>query len=390
MTLQIGIVTVVGLLAAALVIGVVAERLRLPYSVALVLASVAVSIPGTPQHFAPSLLFVFLPALIFEAAWNLDAAALRRRWLPIAVLALPGVFLTIAFVGAGLAFFGQMPLLSAILLGTILAATDPIAVIPIFRRLAVPEDLATIVEGESLFNDGAAIVLYGALVAALVAGASTIAPGPIALGIVGVSLGGAAIGFVAAALVALALRGSREVSLELVGTVVAAYGGYLAADALHVSGIFAALVAGIALRAFKQVSPSVEAGAAVDSFWSAIAFFATSILFLLMGLAISLPRIWHEPLLVGCTLGLIIAARLVLAYLGLPLAGIGGARSAWQHVIALAGMRGALPVALALALPEATPHRAEIIDVVYGVVLITLVAQGLGIGPLVTRLRARL
>ncbi len=390
MTLQIGIVTVVGLLAAALVIGIVAERLRLPYSVALVLASVAVSIPGAPQHFAPSLLFVFLPALIFEAAWNLDAAALRRRWLPIAVLALPGVLLTIAFVGAGLAFFGQMPLLSAILLGTILAATDPIAVIPIFRRLAVPEDLATIVEGESLFNDGAAIVLYGALVAALVAGATTLAPGPIALGIVGVSLGGAAIGFVAAALVALVLRGSREVSLELVGTVVAAYGGYLAADALHVSGIFAALVAGIALRAFMHVSPSVEAGAAVDSFWSAIAFFATSILFLLMGLAISLPRIWHEPLLVGCTLGLIVAARLVLVYLGLPLAGIGGVRSAWQHVIALAGMRGALPVALALALPEATPHRAEIIDVVYGVVLITLVAQGLGIGPLVTRLRARL
>jgi CPA1 family monovalent cation:H+ antiporter len=389
-TLQIGIVTVVGLLAAALVIGIVAERLRLPYSVALVLASVAVSIPGAPQHFAPSLLFVFLPALIFEAAWNLDAAALRRRWLPIAVLALPGVLLTIAFVGAGLAFFGQMPLLSAILLGTILAATDPIAVIPIFRRLAVPEDLATIVEGESLFNDGAAIVLYGALVAALVAGATTLAPGPIALGIVGVSLGGAAIGFVAAALVALVLRGSREVSLELVGTVVAAYGGYLAADALHVSGIFAALVAGIALRAFMHVSPSVEAGAAVDSFWSAIAFFATSILFLLMGLAISLPRIWHEPLLVGCTLGLIVAARLVLVYLGLPLAGIGGVRSAWQHVIALAGMRGALPVALALALPEATPHRAEIIDVVYGVVLITLVAQGLGIGPLVTRLRARL
>ncbi len=378
------------MLAAALVIGIVAERLRLPYSVALVLASVAVSIPGAPQHFAPSLLFVFLPALIFEAAWNLDAAALRRRWLPIAVLALPGVLLTIAFVGAGLAFFGQMPLLSAILLGTILAATDPIAVIPIFRRLAVPEDLATIVEGESLFNDGAAIVLYGALVAALVAGATTLAPGPIALGIVGVSLGGAAIGFVAAALVALVLRGSREVSLELVGTVVAAYGGYLAADALHVSGIFAALVAGIALRAFMHVSPSVEAGAAVDSFWSAIAFFATSILFLLMGLAISLPRIWHEPLLVGCTLGLIVAARLVLVYLGLPLAGIGGVRSAWQHVIALAGMRGALPVALALALPEATPHRAEIIDVVYGVVLITLVAQGLGIGPLVTRLRPRL
>jgi CPA1 family monovalent cation:H+ antiporter len=389
-TLHIGVASVVGLLAAALVIGIVAERLRIPYSVALVLASVAVSVPGSPQHFAPSLLFVFLPALIFEAAWNLDSAALRRRWLPIGFLALPGVLVTVAFVGVGLAFFRQLPLLPAILLGTILAATDPIAVIPIFRRLSVPEDLATIVEGESLFNDGVAIVLYAALVVALVAGSPTIAPAPIVLGVIAASVGGAAVGLIAASLVALLLRGSREVSLELVGTMVAAYGGYLAADALHLSGIFAALIAGIALHAFKRASPNDEAGAAVDSFWSAVAFFATSILFLLMGLAISLPRISHEPLLVLSTLGLIVAARLVLTYLGLPLVGIGGGRGAWQHVIALAGMRGALPVALALALPEAMPYRAEIIDVVYGVVLVTLVVQGLAIGPLAARLRERL
>jgi CPA1 family monovalent cation:H+ antiporter len=390
MTLHVGVTSVVWLLAAALVIGIVAERLRIPYSVALVLGSVAVSLPGLHQQFAPSLLFVFLPALIFEAAWNLDSVALRRQWLPIALLAFPGVLVTVAVVAAGLVLSGLMPLLPALLLGTILAATDPIAVIPIFRRLSVPDDLATIVEGESLFNDGTAIVLYGALVAASLSGIATPQVWPVALGVVVVSLGGAAIGFVVAGLVALVLRGNRDLSLDLVGTVVAAYGGYLAADALHASGIFAALVAGIALRTFARSRENPEGAAAVDSFWSAIAFFATSILFLLMGLAISLPRILHEPVLVLATLGLIVVARLVLAYLGLPLAGIGRKNLAWQHVVALAGMRGALPVALALALPDPIPYRAEIIDVVYGVVLITLVAQGLTIGPLAARLRERL
>jgi len=389
-TLHIAVASVVGLLAAALVIGIVAERLRIPYSVALVLASAAVSIPGTLQHFAPSLLFVFLPALVFEAAWNLDGAALRRQWLPIALLALPGVLLTVAVVAGGLVLFGQMPIVPALLLGTILAATDPIAVIPIFRRLAIPDDLATIVEGESLFNDGAAIVLYGALVTAALAASGSLPFWSLTLEIVGVSLGGAAIGFVAALLITLLLRGNRDVSLELVGTVVAPNRGDFAGVALHGSGIFAALVAGIALRTFARSRDNQAGVAAVDSFWSAIAFFATSILFLLMGLAISLPRILHEPLLVASTLGLIIAARLLLAYLGLPLAGIGRARRAWQHVIALAGMRGALPVALALALPDAIPNRAEIIDVVYGVVLVTLVVQGLTIGPLASRLHARL
>ncbi len=186
------------------------------------------------------------------------------------------------------------------------------------------------------------------------------------------------------------MRGLNDVLLELVATIVAAYGGYLAADALHVSGIFAALVAGIALQALKGEVFNAKAGVVIDSFWSAVAFCATSILFLLTGLAISLPRILHEPLLVILTLLLIGIARLVLGYVALPLSGRDAIRPSWRHVVVLAGMRGALPVALALALPAELPHRAQIIDAVYGVVLVTLVGQGLAIGPLVARIRPRL
>jgi Na+:H+ antiporter len=385
--LHASVALLVGLLAAALLIGVVAVRVQVPYSVALLVAALPLSLPGTSEFFGPSLLLVFLPTLIFEAAWNLDASAAARRWIPIAVLAVPGVALTTLVVGAGLAAAGLLPLVPALLLGAILAATDPIAVIPVFRRIAVPDDLAAIVEGESLFNDGTAIVLYGVLVA-LVAGGGGLAalhPSGIVLEVAAVSLGGAAIGFVAAVLVTLLLRGVEDVSLALVGTVVAAYGGYLAADALHVSGIFGAVVAGVALRAFERFPWSERAGAAVGFFWEALAYFAASFVFIAMGLAISLPRIAHEPLLVVLTLLLVSGARLVLAYGGLPLCGIRDL--AWQHVVALAGMRGALSVALALGLPADLPYRAQIIDAVYGVVFVTLIVQGLAIGPLLRRLR---
>ena len=385
--LHASVALLVGLLAAALLIGVVAARVQVPYSVALLVAALPLSLPGTSEVFGPSLLLVFLPTLVFEAAWNLDASAAALRWIPIAALAVPGVALTTLVVGAGLAAAGLLPLVPALLLGAILAATDPIAVIPVFRRIAVPDELAAIVEGESLFNDGTAIVLYGVLVA-LVAGGGGLAalhPGRIALEVAGVSLGGAALGFVAAVLVTLLLRGVEDVSLALVGTVVAAYGGYLAADALHVSGIFGAVVAGIALRAFRRFPWSERAAAAVGFFWEALAYFAASFVFIAMGLAISFPRIVHEPQLVVLTLLLVSGARLALAYGGLPLCGIRDL--AWQHVVALAGMRGALSVALALGLPADLPYRPKIIDAVYGVVFVTLIVQGLAIGPVLRRLR---
>ena len=143
------------LLAGALAVGLIAQRIRIPYIVALLLASLPFHNPRAGT-FGTQVLFIFLPALIFEAAWNLDLPALARTWRPIALLALPGVVFTALLIGYGLSWSEQLPLREGILLGSIIAATDPIAVIATFRRLHVPHDLATIVEGESLFNDGAA------------------------------------------------------------------------------------------------------------------------------------------------------------------------------------------------------------------------------------------
>ena len=384
--LENGVSVIVALLAIAVLVSVVAERLGFPYVVALLLVATPLEVTQVKLDFGPTLLFIFLPALIFEAAWNVDAAALRRRWLPIATMAVPGVLFTAFVVAAGLWGARQLPFVPALLLGAILAATDPIAVIAVFRRLRVPGDLAAMVEGESLFNDGAAIVLYQVVLAGLLSGGA-LEPGRIVLEALQISLGGAAIGFVTAAVVAFVMRGIEQAPLQIVGTLIAAYGSYLVAERPHLSGIFAAVVAGISLRAFPRFPTTPAAEVEVERFWAVLAFVSNLLVFALMGLRIEFARLYHEPILVLLTLALVTLARVVLGYAVLPLVGVTKRYRGWQHVITLSGMRGALSVALVIGLPENVPFRSLLLDAVFGVVFLTLVVQGLSIGPLLTRLR---
>jgi CPA1 family monovalent cation:H+ antiporter len=382
------------LLVAALIIGIVAERTKIPYTVALLVASLPLYYAHLQFEFGPWLLLVFLPALIFEAAWNLERPALRRTWPAIAMLAVPGVAFTASVVGFGLYAMHQMALAPALLLGIILSATDPVAVIATFRRLAVPVDLATIVEGESLFNDGAAVVLYGVALTALgLSGGAHAAAGPSnvwAVGAIAVAgaFGGLLIGALIAFAVSQAMRLVDDAMLEIVASIVAAYGAYLLSETVHCSGILAAISSAIALRAFGLSRPK-NADAEIGNFWAVAAFIANSLVFLLMGLRIELPRIIHEPWLVVSTLGLLLGARLVLAYAGLPLVRVAGENIKWRHVVAASGLRGAISVALAVSLPDDVPMRPQIVDAVFGAVCVTLVAQGLAIGPIISRLNLR-
>jgi CPA1 family monovalent cation:H+ antiporter len=184
---------------------------------------------------------------------------------------------------------------------------------------------------------------------------------------------------IAAVIVAATMHWTKNAQLEIIATVVAVFGAYLAAVRLGASGIFACLVVGIGLRAYRRFPSSAEVAAEVDGFWSVLAFIANSLVFLLLGLRIQFDRILHEPLLFGLTLGLVVASRAILAYVGLPLLGI--RYRGWNHIVMLAGMRGALSLALALVLPDSIPFRAAIIDAVFGVVAVTLVVQGVAIGP---------
>ncbi len=374
----------IALLAASLFVAVLAERFRIPPVVALLIVALPIRLPFVPANFAHALQFVFLPALVFEAAWNLDVASLRRRALGIALLAGPGVVASAFAVAGGLSALHLMRFLPALLLGAILSATDPIAVIPIFRVLGVPKDLATIVEGESLFNDGAAFVMYGIVLQVMVGAGAGLTPLSIGWEALAVSLGGAAIGTAVALAIAYFLRRAISSEYEIVGTIVAAFGAYLIADHFRLSGIFAAVAAGIAMRLSPRF-PRAEAVEEVDRFWGVLAFLANAFVFVLMGLRIEFTRIAHEPAIVFAALALLIATRIVLAYVVLPVAERSIERG-WKSVVAYSGMRGALSVALAIGLPDAVAMRAQIVDAVFGVVAITLVVQGLTIGPFVRRL----
>jgi CPA1 family monovalent cation:H+ antiporter len=385
MSLEHTLLGIVAILATALLVGVAANRLRFPYIVALLVVSLPISLQGSEQAFVESFLLLLLPTLIFEASWNFHTALLRRTWKAVSFMAIAGVLVTTLTVGGGLALMRRMPLLPGLLLGAIIAPTDPIAVIATFKRLAVPQELAVIVEGESLFNDGVGIVLYVALSSAVASGIA-IEPFGLAWRVVLVAAGGAAIGAVLGALSYVVASLAADRDLHVLATIVAAYGGYLLADEVHASGIFAAIFAAIVYRWLERRRggdpQNVEH---IDTFWGLAAFLANSVVFLLVGLRIELPRILAHPGIVLTTLGFVVAARLVCVYGALPLLGVKPA--AWRHVVALSGIRGGVSIALALALPEATPYRGDIVDAVYGVVAVTILVQGLGLAPVMKRLR---
>jgi CPA1 family monovalent cation:H+ antiporter len=384
--IAIGTTAFVELLGAAVIVAIVAERIHLPAAVALVGfgAIISSTVPiGLPFTFGPALLFIFLPPLIFEAAWNLDAGALRRMAWSIAVLAVPGVLLTTGVIALGLSVSGQLPIV-AFMFGTIVSATDPVGVIAIFRRLNVPLDLVTLVEGESIANDGVAIALYGIALALAASPATVDVWGITWSAVIGV-LGGAAIGAAAAVIIGFAIRGARERSVELTATIVLAFGAYGVADSLDCSGVFASAAAGITLRAMRGFVLTAQAPRDIDQFWEVIAFVGNAVVFLGTGLVLQIPRIFHEPLLVLAAIVVVSASRAMLAFGVLPALGIGTLYAGWRETAFFAGMRGALSLALALGLPATFPERREIIDATFAVVLVTLVVQGATIETLLKR-----
>ncbi|HEX3467312.1 MAG TPA: cation:proton antiporter [Candidatus Elarobacter sp.] len=372
-----GVGAFVVLIGAAVLIAVLAERIRIPPAVAMVAVAAFVHMPP-PFAFGDTLLFVFLPPLIFEAAWHLDLDSLRRTAWRIALLAIPGTLATAAIVAAGAMLGGGLPFGAALLFGAIVAATDPVAVVAAFRRVTVPLDLRTLIEGESLFNDGVALVLFG-FALAVAQGDPTSIAGDLFGGVVE-TVGGVAIGAVAGLLCAGVLRVIDAAEYEVTVTIVLAYLSYLGATELHLSGIFATIAGAIALRAMLRRAPHTISNADdVDRVWNALAFVANAAVFTATGLIIEPARILHEPGLVVGAVVAVMLARVALAVL-----------STWSPrnrvTTFLAGMRGALPLALALSLPDTVTFRPQIIDATFAVVLVTIVAQGAPLEVILARL----
>ena len=393
----------VALLLIAAAASVLTRRVRFPFTVALVLIGAFLSSTYTffPRVFpalhdleiSPALiLYVFLPVLIFESAFNLDPRLLRQNLGPVLALAVPGLLVSTLLIGLIVKITTPFPLTSALLLGAILSATDPVAVISVFRRLGAPKRLTILIEGESLFNDATSIVLARIILGVLLM--SQISGGVVARGLfdfffvfVGGLAVGAILGLVAGYL--LGLVGS-DLYVEITLTMALAYVSFLVAERVFgVSGVTATMAAGLVIGSWGRVKISVPIRHHLEHYWAYIAFIANALIFLMVGLRVNLSALWANAAPLIWVIIAMLISRAALIYGLMPLVGrlpraepIG---HAYRAVMFWGGLRGAVAIAIVLSLPPFPQHEA-FVALVMGAVLFTLLVKGLTIESLVRRL----
>ncbi len=379
------------LVAVATTVALLARRVALPYTVALVLAGLGISVlfPGSQVEITPELILaVLLPGLVFEAAYKIDLGELLRAFGSVAILAAPGVLITAGVVAIVVSTLTGLDLPLAFLLGAMISATDPAAVVSLFKRLHAPRRLATVVESESLLNDGTGVVLFAIALSAV---SQPVSIADAAISFVLTVVVSAAIGAVAGLAAERLMARADDHLIEVAISVVVAYGTYLIADRIHESGIIATVVVGLVLGN-EGTGPSLSRRTreALDITWEFTAFLLTALTFLLMGLVIS-PQLLQEalPLIVTGFIAITLARALVVYVVigggGRLLLGPIRMPVGYLHVMFWAGLRGAVAVALALSLPTSLPDRGLLQGAVYGVVLITLLVQGTTAGLVVRR-----
>lgn len=376
------------LVATAVAIG--SRWLGIPYVSGLVVAGLLIAelLPRRIGLDSSLIINLFLPILLFEAAINTDISRLRSTVKPIALLAGPGVVIASGVTAAVLKFGLDLTWVPALLGGVILAITDTVSVIAVFKGVSVPARLITIVEGESLFNDGIALVIFSLILKVQAAGSITVAEGIKELLVV--MLGGSLIGLVLGYLGAILYAQSDDPLSSQLLTVAIALGAFQISQVLGVSGVVAVVVAGLVLgnvELFRGVSASSRI--TVLSFWEYAGFGVNTFIFLLIGLELrleNLGRIFPAVLLaiVAYQLGRFLSVYPLLAIVGwvdrsVPLR--------WRHVLFLGNIKGSLSMALALSLPANIPGRAELIALVFGTVLLSLVGQGVSLPWVVRRLK---
>ena len=371
------------LLGGAVLVAMVTRRIHVPLTVVLAVAGLLASELGpdlavagllTGEGFKELLVDIFLPILIFEAALGLSTREFMRNLLAIVVLASVALVISTALVGAALTLALGVPLLAALLFGALISATDPVAVVAVSRELGVPKRLLTLVQGESLLNDGVAIVLYKILLVGAVTGVLSVGKGiaEFAIVIVGGLLTGSVIGVGAAML----LRGLDRLPAAALSIAVA-YGSFMFAESvLHASGVMAAVAAGITIGGLMKSRAQQPVRELLRDLWDALGYIANALLFLFIGLALDFELLRENLAAIGVAIAAVLVSRPLVVF---PLvtmlekcAHIPRVDNRNSAVIVWAGLRGGVALALALALPEELAQREQFIAMCGGVVLATL------------------
>jgi CPA1 family monovalent cation:H+ antiporter len=396
------------LLLVAACVGMVARRFRLPYTLALVVAGLTLGgfdlqVLHDVELNAELLLLLLLPALLFEAAFHIDITEFRRNLAPIVMLAVPGVMLASSACAAILYFaLGASGLVEgfgwreAWLFSVVMAATDPVSVLALFRQFGVAKRLYLVVEGESLLNDGVAVVLFVVVTGVYGLGAAGNAM-PEDVSLLGYGLetllrmggGGLLVGAAMGGAFTVLTRQIDDHLIETTLSVLLAYGSFLAAEQLHCSGVLSTVFAGIIAGAYgTRWGMSALTHNAVEDFWEFAAFLANSFIFLLVGLELEPWRLWHDGLAIVVAFVAVALGRAVAVYLGVPVADRMAMPlpTAWRHVMMWGGLRGSLSMVLVLTLPAGFTGRTLLVTMVFGVVGLSLFIQGLTMGPLLERL----
>lgn len=397
------VIAIVGLLLVASASAVGLKRARLPYSVGLVIVGLTLGLLA--ERFAgfavlrhvelsPDLiLFVFLPTLVFESAFNLDSRLLSKNLTPVLVLAAPGLLLSTVLIGGGIAWLTDLPFGAALLFGALISATDPVAVVALFKELGAPRRLAILVEGESLFNDATAIVLFHLILAVIGGGVFTVTTlGWGALDFIRVFVGGLVVGGLIGYVMVRSIAVAEDDPLvEVALSTVVAYAAFIAAEHyLHVSGVMATVGAGVIIGVYgtPRFTPAVRAF--LHQFWEYAAFVANGLIFLLVGLSVSLSGLVDYAGPIGWAILLVLVVRGLVIFGIVPVVGrLPGSEPisrGYQTVLWWGGLRGAVGLALAFTLPETFPQREVIIAMAVGVVLFTLLSGGLSMGRVISAL----
>ncbi len=394
------VLVIMSLLAIAIIAAGLCRNLPVPFTVLLVVIGIGLgSLADIWQPLAPLqsfrlspeiVFFIFLPALIFESGFNLNARQLLRDLAPVLMLAIPALLISTFLIGAGLNLFIGMAPVTALLFGALISATDPVAVVALFRELGAPQRLTVLVEGESLLNDATAIVLFAILLGISVEGGEhdwTLF-GAAVLDFLRIFLGGALVGAVLGLVVSeLLYRLKSGLSAILTLSLALAYGSFILAEHVwHVSGVMAAVSAALALGIYGVARLHQEATDSLGETWEFLALIANSLLFLLVGLSIHPAALASRLDLIVLVVILVMAARAATLYSLVPLTtrffALPKISRGEQHIMWWGGLKGGLAIAIVLSIPEDFPGRPLLLDLTLGVVLFTLLINAPTIRPL--------